>query len=81
MSEEINPPMLITSPPSNSVGVYTFAPCKVHDTYPMHYRLARTHTGRTILQGAYYWRCGSDSGFEWRKMPTVQLGADGTVAE
>jgi len=56
---------------------YDAGPAKVMDNRPREYRLAKTHTGDLVLQGAYYWSCGMNSGFEWKTIPTVDLNEKG----
>jgi len=46
---------------------------RVENTLPSEYRLAKKTDGILVLQGAYYWQEGSDSGYKWRDIPTVEL--------
>lgn len=53
---------------------------RVESNDPSSYRLARRN-GVLILQGAFQWRQGSDGGWTWRDIPTVELeGAMSGVA-
>ena len=61
----------ITGMPIGSVS-YTGS-SKVENTIPSAYRLAKKTDGILVLQGAYYWQEGGDSGYTWRDIPTVEL--------
>ena len=56
-------------------GVFTgFAgPIRIESKSPAEYRLARKPDGTLILQGAYMWHDGYNSGHEWREIPIVDI--------
>ena len=67
----------ITGMPIGSVSCITAA--RIENTSPSEYRLAKKTDGILVLQGAYYWQEGNDSGYEWRDIPTVELEACASV--
>jgi len=42
---------------------------------PDSYRLAKKPNGEIVLQGAFLWTEGRDSGYDWREIPIVDLAA------
>lgn len=55
----------------SSLGYTT--PRRVEDTLPSAYRLVKKTDSTLVLQGAYRWQEGDDSGQEWRYIPTVEF--------
>lgn len=55
-----------------------FVPGKVLDLQPIGYRLAKKK-GTIILQAKYSWTRGSETGYEWKDIPTVNL--DGRIQD
>ena len=43
---------------------------RIVHSLPKQYRLMKKKSGELVLQGAFYWEQGTDSGFDWRDIPT-----------
>lgn len=61
---------LILSP--DRVSAYTIGPGLVQDLSPIEYRLAKKN-GTLILQAKFSWQRGSEYGYEWKDIPTINL--------
>lgn len=53
----------------------TISASKIEDAQPSIYRLGRRN-GELVLQGAFFWSCGIESGHEWRDIPIVDLDGE-----
>jgi hypothetical protein len=51
----------------------TIKAVRVENQTPIAYRLGKRQDGVLVLQGAYTWWEGLNSGHEWRDIPTVDL--------
>ena len=45
---------------------------RIESCAPSEYRLKRSRGWEIVLQGCFTWRQGSEGGFEWRDIPTVE---------
>lgn len=56
-------------------GAATIGASKIEEMHPRYYRLGRRN-GDLVLLGAFFWRCGSESGCEWREIRIVDLDGE-----
>lgn len=52
---------------------YSMESFRMEKTTPDLYRLGKRSNGEIVLQGAFFWQEGNNSGLNWRDLETVQL--------